>query len=213
MNKYRKYCPNVYVIESDKEYSKGDIIEVETRYGKINEVIIFNKVFSRNGLNYYSQVRADGFNIQERSLLKAQRYSEWSDSAAKKSGDAYRASNKHSDFLSLGEPIKVGHHSERRHRKMIEDAVRNMDHCIEFQKKADDHAERAAYWEFRVNDINLSMPESIDYYAHKLEQAKEKHLFYKKHPDKREHSYSLTYAKKAVNEAQKNYDTAVRLWG
>lgn len=29
----------------------------------------------------------------------------------------------------------------------------------------------------------------------------------------REHLYSLTYAKKAVNEMQKNYDTAKRLWG
>lgn len=28
----------------------------------------------------------------------------------------------------------------------------------------------------------------------------------------REHSYSLTYAKKAVNEAQKNYDLAKKLW-
>lgn len=29
----------------------------------------------------------------------------------------------------------------------------------------------------------------------------------------REHSYSLTYAKKAVNDMQKNYDTAKILWG
>ena len=28
----------------------------------------------------------------------------------------------------------------------------------------------------------------------------------------REHSYSLTYAKKAVNEAQKNFDLAKKLW-
>lgn len=29
----------------------------------------------------------------------------------------------------------------------------------------------------------------------------------------REHMYTLTYAKKAVNEAQKNYDLAKKLWG
>lgn len=56
------------------------------------------------------------------------------------------------------------------------------------------------------------MPESVDFYKYKLEEAKEKHLFYKNNPDKREHSFSLTYAKKAVNEAQKNYDLAVKLW-
>lgn len=213
MNTYKKYCPNVYVIESTEDYNRGDIAEVETRHGKINEVIIFNKVFERNGLKYYSQVRADGFNVQERARQKAQKYSGWSDSAAEKSNAAYRASNKHSEFLSLGEPIKIGHHSERRHRKMIEDANRNMGKSVELQKKSDEHASRAAYWESRANDINLSMPESIEFYSHVLETAKEKHQHYKDHPEAREHSYSLTYAKKAVNEAQKNYDTAVKLWG
>lgn len=29
----------------------------------------------------------------------------------------------------------------------------------------------------------------------------------------RQHAYTLTYAKKAVNEAQKNLDIAVKLWG
>ena len=29
----------------------------------------------------------------------------------------------------------------------------------------------------------------------------------------REHVYTLTYAKKAVNEAQKNYELAKKLWG
>lgn len=29
----------------------------------------------------------------------------------------------------------------------------------------------------------------------------------------REHAYTLTYAKKAVNEAQKNYELAKKLWG
>jgi hypothetical protein len=31
-------------------------------------------------------------------------------------------------------------------------------------------------------------------------------------PEKREHSFSLTYAKKAVNEAEKNFETAKKLW-
>lgn len=213
MNTYKKYCPNVFVLESEEEYSRGEVVEVETKYGKIHEVIIFNKVFEREDLKYYSQVRADGFNVQERAKLKAGKYSKWSESASDKSENAYRASNKHSDFLSLGEPIKIGHHSEKRHRKMIEDANRNMSRSVEFDRKAKSHAEKSAYWESRANDINLSMPESIDYYMHKLETAKEEHLYLKNNPEKRAHSYSLTYAKKAVNEAQKNYNTAVKLWG
>ena len=212
MNKYKKYCPNVFVLESEEDYDHGDIVEIETRYGKVNEVIIFNKVVERDGLKYYSQIRADGFNMQERAKRKAERYENWSSSAAKKSDQSYDASNKHSDFLSLGEPIKIGHHSEKRHRKMIEDANNNMRKSVELGNKAESHAGKAEYWKSRENDINLSMPESIDFYEHKLEQAKEKHLFLKNNPDKRSHSYSLTYAKKDLNTTQKNHDIAVKLW-
>ena len=52
------------------------------------------------------------------------------------------------------------------------------------------------------------MPESIEFYEYKVEEAKMKHEFYKQNPDKREHSFSLTYAKKAVNEAEKNLEIA-----
>ena len=37
MNKFRKYCPNVWLAECDEEYEKGDIIELETKYGKVVE--------------------------------------------------------------------------------------------------------------------------------------------------------------------------------
>lgn len=117
------------------------------------------------------------------------------------------------DFLSLGEPIKVGHHSEKRHRKMIEDSWNNMGKSVEFSDKAAEHERVAKYWEKRAETINLSMPESIDFYEHKLEQAKEFHEGVKSGKYPREHAYTLTYAKKAVNEAQKNYELALKLWG
>lgn len=117
------------------------------------------------------------------------------------------------DFLSLGEPIKVGHHSEKRHRKAIDDAWNNMGKSVEFSDKAAEHERIAKYWEEKANTINLSMPESIDFYEHKLEKAKEYHEGLKSGKYPREHSYSLAYAKKAVNEAKKNYELAKKLWG
>jgi hypothetical protein len=213
MNKYKKYCPNVFVLESTEDYNRGDIVEIETRYGKINEVIVYNKLFERDGLKYYSQVRADGFNIQERARLKAERYESWSSSAEKKANQAYAASNTHKDFLSLAEPIKIGHHSEKRHRKIIADSQRNFGKFVELNDKAASHLDKADYWKSRENDINLSMPESIDFYAHKLEVATASHQVIKKQkPAERRHSYSLTYAKKDLNNAVKNYDLAVKLW-
>lgn len=144
---------------------------------------------------------------------KAERRSEWAASAEHKSKEYFDKSNKDRDFLSLGEPVKVGHHSEKRHRKAIEDAWNNTGKAVSFINKASEHERIAEYWEKRTDTINLSMPESIDFYEHKLEVAKEYHEGVKSGKYPREHSYTLTYAKKAVNETQKNYDLAQKLWG
>ena len=213
MNTYYKFAPNVFLAKCEEKHERGEEILVTTKYGKENESIVFNLIFERDGFYYYSIVRADGFNVQEWAKRRAERRREWSVSANKKSHEYFEKSNKDRDFLSLGEPIKVGHHSERRHRKAIADAWRNMDKSVEFSDKATEHEREAEYWDKRATTINLSMPGSIDFYAHKLEEAKEYHEGVKSGKYPREHSYTLTYAKKAVNEAQKNYDLALKLWG
>lgn len=212
MNTYHKLCPNVFLAKCDAKHEKGETILVTTKYGKENESIVFNLIFERDGSYYYSIVRADGFNVQEWAKRRAERRREWAASAERKSDEYYKASNKDADFLSLGEPIKIGHHSERRHRKAIDDAWNNIGKSVEFEEKAKEHERAARYWDEKADVINLSMPESIDYYEHKLEEVKEYHAGLKSGKYPREHMYSLTYAKKAVNEAQKNFDLAKRLW-
>lgn len=213
MNVYSKFCPNVFLAKCEEKYEKGEVIEVTTKYGKENECIVFNLIYEKDGFYYYSIVRADGFNVQEWAKQRAERRRMWAASAEQKSNDYYEKSNKDRDFLSLGEPIKVGHHSERGHRKMIDEAWNNMGKSVEFSDKAAEHERVAKYWDKKAEVINLSMPESIDYYEHKLEAAREYHEGLKSGKYPREHLYSLTYAKKAVNDMQKNYDTAKRLWG
>lgn len=213
MNTYSKFVPNVFLAKCEEKHEKGEIIDVETKYGKENESIVFNLIFERGGFYYYSIVRADGFNVQEYAKARADRRRDWAYSAARKSKAHFKSSNTHASFLSLGEPIKVGHHSERGHRRMIQQAQNNMGKSVEFADKAETHISKAEYWDSRANVINLSMPESIDYYEYKLEIAKERHEGLKSGKYPREHGYSLTYAKKDVNEAQKNYDLAIRLWG
>ena len=213
MNTYVKFCPNVFLAKCDEKHEKGEVIEVTTKYGNENESIVFNLIFEKDGFFYYSIVRADGFNVQEWAKQRAERRRAWAESAERKSKEYLDKSNKDRDFLSLGEPIKVGHHSERRHRKAIEDAWNNTDKAVAFSDKATEHESKAEYWDKRANTINLSQPESIDFYTHKLEQAKEYHEGVKSGKYPREHAYTLTYAKKAVNEAQKNYELALKLWG
>lgn len=212
MNTYYKFCPNVFLAKCDAKHEKGETILVTTKYGKENESIVFNLIFERDGFYYYSIVRADGFNVQEWAKRKAERRLDWAATAERKSEEYFKASNKDSDFLSLGEPIKIGHHSERRHRKAIDDAWNNMGKSVEFDEKAREYKRIAQYWANKADTINLSMPESVDYYEHKLVAAKEYHEGLKSGKYPREHSYSLTYAKKAVNEAQKNFDLAKKLW-
>lgn len=213
MNTYSKFVPNVFLAKCSEIHLKGEKIIVQTQYGKENECIVFNLVYKKDDFYYYSIVRADGFNVQEWAKKRAERRLSWAASSEKKSSEFYKKSNKDSAFLSLMEPIKVGHHSEKRHRKIIEDAHNNMRKSIEFSDKASDHKSVAEYWESRANDINLSMPESIEYFEYKFEEAKMKHEGLKDGSIERSHSFSLTYAKKDVNEIGKKLETAKRLWG
>ena len=213
MNTYHKFAPNVFLAKCDEKHEKGEIIAVTTKYGKGNESIVHNLIFERGGFYYYSITRADGYNAQERARRKAERYEQAAANADRRSTEYFNKSEKDADFLSLGEPIKVGHHSERRHRKMIDDAWRNTGKMVAEMEKAEAYREKAEGWERHTDDINLSMPESIEYYAKRLELATEYHQGLKSGKYPREHAYSMTYAKKAVNEAQKNLDLARKLWG
>src|SRR5690554_1759475 len=100
---YTKYCPNVWLAKCEEEYQKDDIIEVENKYGNINESIVHNLVYKKDGYFFYSITRADGYNLQERAKRKAERYSDWADSAQKKSDIFREASNEGKEFLVLAE--------------------------------------------------------------------------------------------------------------
>ena len=175
MNTYAKYYPNVFVAKCDSFHEKGSIITMTTKYGKEHECIVFNLVLKKGDDWYYSIVRADGYNVQERAKSKAERYQRWSKSAAMKSTEYWQASKEGSDFLALGEPIKVGHHSEKRHRALFERNDNRMRKSVEQSDKSEAHQSKSEYWESRTNEINLSMPESVEYFEYKLEEAKEKH--------------------------------------
>jgi hypothetical protein len=213
MNTYSKYVPNVFLAKCQQPYEKGEVIEVETKYGKENECVVYNLIYERDGFYFYSITRADGFDRQEWARRKAERLQGYANTAEKKSNQFHEASNEGREFLVLAEPIKIGHHSEKRHRALIERNWNRMEKSVEFGKKAETYESRAEYWEKKANEINLSMPESLEYYEFKLEEAKAEHERLKANPELRMHSFSLTYAKKAVNELQKNLELAKKLWG
>lgn len=213
MNTYSKFVPNVFLAKCEEKHEKGEVIEVTTKHGKDNECIVFNLIAEKGGFYYYSIVRADGFNVQEWAKRRAERRQEWAAGAAKKSNEYFERSEQAVAGIEPGQPIIIGHHSEKRHRKALDTSWSNLGKAVESSDKAAEHARIAEYWEERAKMINLSMPESIDYFAHKLEVAKEYHEGVKSGKYPRLHAFTLTYAKKDVNELQKKYDLAVRLWG
>lgn len=212
MTTYSKYVPNVFLAKCEERHEKGEIITLTTKYGKENECIVFNLIYQKDGFYYYSIVRADGFNTQERAKSKAEKYEGWANTNEKKSDEYYKASHEGRDFLALAEPIKIGHHSEKRHRALIDRNGARMGKSVELSEKAKEHESKADYWAKKANDVNLSMPESVEYYEYKFEEAKELHEGLKSGKYERGHSFSLTYAKKAVNEAEKNLLLAKKLW-
>jgi len=212
MNTYAKYTANVYVAKCSEKHEKGDVIQVTTKYGKENDCIVFNLLLVKDGFCYYSIVRADGFNVQEWAKRKAEKLNGAAINAERKSDQYYKASHEGADFLALGEPIKVGHHSEHKHRALIERNNNRMSKSVELSKVAEKYESRAEYWESKANTINLSMPESLEYFEYKLEEAKLKHEGLKNGSIRREHSFSLTYAKKEVNELEEKVKLAKRLW-
>lgn len=211
MNTYYKFAPNVWLAKCEGEHQKGDIIQLTNKYGNEADVEIHNKIKCGSpDFNYYSFTRMEGKSYAER---RAERFESWANSAERRSDEHYQASQEGKDFLALAEPIKIGHHSEKRHRALIDRNWNRMGKCVEESKKAEAHQHKAEYWRSKASEINLSVPESLEFFEHQLEQATELHRQYKSKEREQEHSYSMTYARKSVKENEKKLKIARMLWG
>ena len=84
---------------------------------------------------------------------------------------------------------------------------------VEFDGKAKTSASKTEHLSSKADEITLAMPESIEYFKEKLSEAVAFHKGLKSGTIERAHSYSLTYAKKEVNELKKKVEIAELLWG
>lgn len=210
MNVFKKYCPNVWVAQCDEEYEKGDIIQLETKYGKEVDCEVYNLVLKKDDKYFYSIVRTDEQSYAER---KAERYNNAALKNQVKSNDKWRAAEEGKDFLVLGEPIKVGHHSEKRHHALIERNWKRCEKAVELADKAAEQKSKAEYWETKSKEITLAIPESLEYFTAQLEKAIEVQKGMKDGTIQRTHAYSLVYATKAVKELKTKVEIAKLLWG
>lgn len=81
---------------------------------------------------------------QDRKEARVERYEERAARAQAESDAASKAAHDILSHIPPGQPILVGHHSERRHRRDLEKSDRNMRRSIEAGEKAAYYAGRAA---------------------------------------------------------------------
>lgn len=80
---------------------------------------------------------------QARGEAKAERFRERAEKARAESNAQYKRSRSLTEMIPFGQPILIGHHSERRHRNAIAKSGRAMDKCVEASQKADHYERRA----------------------------------------------------------------------
>lgn len=80
---------------------------------------------------------------RERRLAKAERLTDWAGKRSARSAAGFASARRVADGIPLGQPILVGHHSERRHRRDIARIDAGMRAGVENERKANEMSARA----------------------------------------------------------------------
>jgi hypothetical protein len=91
---------------------------------------------------------------RERRETRADRLRNWADGRDEKASAAFGSARAIGDAIPMGQPILVGHHSERRHRRDIERIDSGMRRGVE-------HSEKASSMRSRADGIDSQLETSI----------------------------------------------------
>src|SRR3989338_1172141 len=117
---------------------------------------------------------------EEKQLARIERYQELAQKAKQQSQSAYDNSNRLSKMIPFGQPILVGHHSERMHRRHIEKIHNAMNKSVELQEKAE-YYERKVEGILNNNVISSDDPEAVTKLKEKLDSLVTQREKYKEH--------------------------------
>mgnify|MGYP002554383768 FL=1 len=107
-------------------------------------------------------------NRKERQEARANRLRELSVNAAKQSTEAYNQSYKMVEHIPPGQPILVGHHSERRHRSLLIRSWNALGKSVKLGEKAE-YFERKAEAAENNNSIYLGDDDAVDRLQEKVD--------------------------------------------
>lgn len=100
---------------------------------------------------------------REGAAMRAEKHASRADKASERSQAAYSKVRAIGDMIPFGQPILVGHHSERRARRDAERIDRGMRVSVEEHKKAEESARLA-----EVNQRQAETERPVDYWVRKL---------------------------------------------
>jgi len=108
---------------------------------------------------------------RERRERRAERLREWADKRAAKSAAGFQAAKRIADGIPFGQPILVGHHSEKHHRADIARIDSGMRRGIENENKAAEMRSKAANIDAAADAaIYSDDPDAIEALTAKLER-------------------------------------------
>lgn len=121
------------------------------------------------------QARREAY--QEKIESKRERYADRAERARQESGAAHQRARDIGSMIPMGQPILVGHHSERRHRKDLARIDSSMRKAIDLDSKAAHYESKAET--YGTNGISSDNPDAIDLLRAKLGKLEEERDSYK----------------------------------
>jgi len=106
---------------------------------------------------------------EDKQGRKLERFKELAQKNQEESKAVYEHGQRIADAIPFGQPILVGHHSEKRHRRDLERIQNSMDKSIELKNKAEHYEKKAENIE-NPNTISSDDPEAIIKLKEKLER-------------------------------------------
>jgi len=91
---------------------------------------------------------------------KRERYAERAEKLRADAERLEKAARTRASFIPMGQPILVGHHSERKHRRDLDKINRDTDRALESYRKAEHYARKAEYYG-NNGAISADDPEAI----------------------------------------------------
>lgn len=110
-----------------------------------------------------------------RQERRRERYQDLAEKAKRESDRAFDTSSNMASIIPFGQPILVGHHSEKRDRNYRARIGRKMDQAVRLQKKANYYAQRAA--SVGQSGISSDDPDAIVKLQEEIAEAEKRQTF------------------------------------